>query len=100
MVVEPATIDAGVTVESSDGLAGEECGADVANQAADAVHGEDVKGVVDAKEELDLGGIVGEGSSEDTEDDSRPSGDVSYSKLANDLNIHVQSSPCTYQIQG
>lgn len=100
MVVEPATIDAGVTVESGDGLAGEECGADVANQAADAVHGKDVKGVVDAKEELDLGGIVGEGSSEDTEDDSGPSGDVSYSKLANDLGIHVQKSLCTYQIQG
>jgi len=37
----------------------EEGGQDVADEAADGVLGEDVEGVVDAEEELELGGVVG-----------------------------------------
>ena len=55
----------------------EEAGQDVADETSDGVHGEDVKRVVDAENELELGGIVGTCCSDDAIDDGRPGGNVS-----------------------
>lgn len=54
VAVEEAAAGAGVdAVEADDGARGEEAVEDEADDAADAVLGEDVEGVVDADEELD-----------------------------------------------
>lgn len=76
VVVEPAALDGRHAVERGDVVCGEEGRQDVADEAADAVHGKDVERVVDAEEELELGGVVGERGAEDAVDDSGPDGDV------------------------
>lgn len=77
MVVDPTTGNSRRAIEGSDGSAREEGSADVANETTDTVHGEDVESIVDAEEELNLGGIVGKGSSHSSKDDGGPSRDVS-----------------------
>ena len=72
VVVEPAAGDLGEAVEVGYVVRGEEGGQDVADQAADGVLGEDVEGVVDAEDELELGGVVGSCCSDDTVDDCGP----------------------------
>lgn len=72
MVVNPTAVDSRVAIEGGDSWAGEEGGADVADQTTDAVDSKDIKSIVDTEEELDLGGIVGARSAEDTKDDSSP----------------------------
>lgn len=56
--VNPTTIDNGLAIESGNSLAGEEGGANVADEAADTMYGKDVEGIVNVEEELDLGRIV------------------------------------------
>lgn len=56
----------------------EEGGADVADEAADAVNCEDVEGIVDAEEKLELGRVVGKAGTERAEDESGPERDVSF----------------------
>ncbi|KAL2020697.1 hypothetical protein VTK56DRAFT_7997 [Thermocarpiscus australiensis] len=68
----------GDAVQAGDVGGGEEGGADVADQAADGVHGEDVEGVVDAEEELELGGVVGEARAEDAGGDGGPGGEEAF----------------------
>jgi len=55
-------------------VCGEEAGEDVADETADGVHGEDIEGIVNAEEELELGGIVGAGGSNNTVDNCGPGG--------------------------
>lgn len=81
VVVEPATLDDLDVVQMGDVVSGEKGGADVADQAADAVHGEDVEGVVDAEHELELGTVVGEAGAENAVDDCCPGRDVSLNVL-------------------
>ena len=76
MLVDPAALDGGGTVEVGDVVGGEEGGQDVADEAADAVDGKDVEGIVDAQDELELGGVVSEGGAEDPKDDGGPGGDI------------------------
>jgi hypothetical protein len=59
VVVQPAAGDRREAVEMGDVVGCEEGGQDVADEAADGVFGEDVEGVVDAQEELELRGVVG-----------------------------------------
>lgn len=54
-----------------------DAGEDVADQAGNSVDGKGVEGVVNVAEELDLGAVVGQPGSEDTERDGCPDGDVS-----------------------
>lgn len=60
VLVQPTTVDTGDAVKSCNAIVGEEGGADVADKAADTVYSKDVKRVVDAEDELELGGVVGE----------------------------------------
>ena len=85
--MSPTAVDSRVAVEGCDSWAGEEGGADVTDQTAHAVNGKDIESIVDAEEELDLGGIVGAGSTEDTKDDSSPRRDVAWEMLAGFLRI-------------
>lgn len=59
VVVQPAAGDRAEAVEMRDVVGCEEGGQDVADEAADGVLGEDIEGVVDTEEELELGGVVG-----------------------------------------
>lgn len=77
-MVEPAALDDLDVVEVGDVVGGEEGCADIADEAADAVNGKDVEGVVDAQDELQLGGVVGKGGTEDAVGDSCPDGDVTF----------------------
>lgn len=76
VVVEPATLNSRDAIQGGNIVSREKGGADVADEAADAVDGEDVEGVVDAEQELQLGGVVGEGGAEDAAGDGGPDGDV------------------------
>jgi hypothetical protein len=78
VVVDPAALDDLDVVEVGDLARGEEGGADVADETAYAVHGEDVERVVDSEDEFELGGVVGEAAAEDAEDDCCPDGDVAW----------------------
>ena len=73
-MVEPASRDLGEAVEMSYVVCGEERGEDVADKTSNGVLGEDIEGVVDAEDELELGGIVGACGSDDSVDDCRPGG--------------------------
>ena len=87
MVVNPTAVDSRVAIEGCDSWAGEEGGADVADQTTDAVDSKDIKSIVDTEEELDLGGIVGAGSTEDAKDDSSPRRNVAWDMLAGFLRV-------------
>lgn len=87
MVVSPTAVDSRVAIEGCDSRASEEGGADVADQTAHAVDGKDIESIVDTEEELDLGGIVGAGSTEDTKDDSSPRRNVAWEMLAGFLRM-------------
>lgn len=78
VVVEPATFDDLHVIQVGNVVGSEKGGADVADQAADAVHGEDVEGVVDAEYELQLSSVVGEAGAEDAVDDGCPRRYVSW----------------------
>jgi hypothetical protein len=76
MVIEPTTGNVRRAVQYGDVVGGEECGADVADEAADTVNGEDVEGIINAEQKLELRGVVGKCGAEDTEDDSSPCRDI------------------------
>lgn len=92
MAVEPAAFDDREAVQMRYVVCGEEGGEDVADETANGVLGEDVEGVVDAEDELELGCVlgvlasvsrgeggdtyIGTGGSDDTVDDGRPGWDV------------------------
>jgi hypothetical protein len=59
VVVEPAAGDHGYAIQMCNVVGGEESSEDVADEAADGVFGEDIEGIVDAEDELELGGIIG-----------------------------------------
>jgi len=65
VVVDPAAGDDLDVVQVGNIVGSEEGGAHVAHQASDAVHGEDVQSVVDAQDELELGGVISEGRPQD-----------------------------------
>lgn len=58
MLVEPAAVDLGDTVEVGDVVGGEEGREDVADKPTDGVLSEDVEGVVDTEDELELSGVL------------------------------------------
>lgn len=70
MLIQPATIDTGHTVECCDAVIGEEGSADVTDKATDAMDSENIKGVVDAQNELELGRIVRKRGTQDSKDNS------------------------------
>lgn len=65
IVIEPATLDRGDTVEAGDGVGSEESGANVADETTDAVNSKDIESVVNAEKELELGGVVGKRGAHD-----------------------------------
>jgi hypothetical protein len=75
-MLDPSTFNARVTVESSDSRAGEEGGANIADETADTVNSENIEGIVDSEKELDLGSVVRTGSAKSTKDNSGPRRDV------------------------
>lgn len=76
VVVQPAAIDDGVSVQMRNVVSGEEGSQNVSNEAANAVDCKDVERVVAAEEVLELGGIVAGNTSTDAKDDSSPGWDV------------------------
>jgi hypothetical protein len=80
VVVDPAALNDGSVVEMGDVISGKEGGADVADEAADAMNGKDVQGVIDAEEELELGRVVGEGSAQGAEDEGSPERNIAWPK--------------------
>jgi hypothetical protein len=72
----PSTLDMRVTVESSDSRAGEEGGANVADETANTMNSEDIESIVDSEKELDLGSVIRTGSANSTKDNSSPRRDI------------------------
>lgn len=68
MLVEPAAVDLGEAIEVRYVVGGEEGCEDVADESTDGVLSEDIKGVVDTEDELELGGILRRGVNCDSED--------------------------------
>ena len=73
VVVEESSLDYGVAIKMCYVVGGEESGEDVADQSSNGVDREDVKGVINFEEELELRSIVGTGGSYNTIDDRCPS---------------------------
>ncbi|KAI6761597.1 hypothetical protein HG531_002150 [Fusarium graminearum] len=63
VMLNPSTLDARITVESSDSRTGEEGGANIADETANTVDGENIEGIVDSEKEFDLGSLPKEGHS-------------------------------------
>jgi hypothetical protein len=80
VVVEPSTRDLSEAVQMRYVVCGEESREDVADETTDGMLGEDVESIVDAEDELELGGVVGTGGSDDTVDDSGPCGNETGSR--------------------
>jgi hypothetical protein len=77
VVVEPATGNHGEAVKMCYVVCCEEGCEDVADKTTDGVHSEDIQRIINAKNELELSGIVGTCGSDDTIDYCRPGGDES-----------------------
>ena len=74
-MVEPATGDYGEAVKMCYVVCGEESCQDVADETPNSVHSEDIERIINAKNKLELRGIVGTCGSDDTIDNCRPGGD-------------------------
>ena len=72
VTVHPTTIDHGGAIQVSYVISGEKSSQKVANQASYAMDGEDVQGVVNMKQELELGSVIACSSSNNTEYDGSP----------------------------
>lgn len=94
MVIKPATLDAGHMVKACDRVGGKKCSEDVADQAANSVHREDVQGIVNAKDKFKLGGIVGERGAENAVDNSRPDWDVTFATVSVRASIYERKCEC------
>jgi hypothetical protein len=57
-MLNPSALNTRVTVESSDSRAGEEGGANIADETADTVDSENIEGIVDSEKELNLSSVV------------------------------------------
>lgn len=80
VLVDPPAVNDRHAVQVRNVVGREEGRAHVADEAANAVHGEDVEGVVDVEHKLELGAVVGEGGAQDAKRNSSPCGDVSWGK--------------------
>lgn len=58
-MVDPSTGDNGEAIKMRYVICGEEAGEDVTDQATDGVLSEDIKGVIDAEDELEFGCVIG-----------------------------------------
>lgn len=73
VAIEETALGTGVdTIETDDGIGGEESVEDETDDTADTVLSEDIEGIVNADEELDLGSEVAGDASDDTEEDAGP----------------------------
>lgn len=72
---DPASGDLGGAIEVGNVGSGEDTGEEVTDDTANTVLSEDIKSVVDVDEELELGGVVAGGASDNTVDDSSPGSD-------------------------
>ena len=61
-------------------LRSKECGQDVAHKTTDGMNGEDIKSIIDSKNELQLGGIVAGRSTDNSKDNSRPGRNVTRTR--------------------
>lgn len=77
-MIEPATLDVGDAVKVGNVVGSEEGGQYISYQAADTVNGEDIEGIIDAKDEFELSGVVGERCTENAVDDSGPDRDITW----------------------
>ena len=68
VLVEPAAVDLGEAIEVRYVVGGEEGCEDVADESTDGVLSEDIEGIVDAEDKLELGGILMKGVNCDSED--------------------------------
>ncbi|CRK19747.1 hypothetical protein BN1708_000412 [Verticillium longisporum] len=72
VTVDPPAVDRADVVECRNVVGREEGRQNVAHEAANAMHGKNVEGVIDAQEELELGGVVGKRRTARAEDERRP----------------------------
>jgi hypothetical protein len=98
MTVDPSTRDFGSAIEMGYVVRGEDTSQQVANNSANTMLSKDIKGVVDMDEELELGGIVACGSTDDSVDDGSPWGDISRTwsdsdKASNDARAEADGRP-------
>ena len=80
------------------GLRCEEACKEIANEASNGVYSENIEGVVDAEEELDLRAVIACRASGDTVDDCGPGGNISRAwcdgyQAGNDTRAESDSGP-------
>lgn len=86
--VEPAAGDGGHAVEVRYVVCREEAGEDIPDEASNSVLREDVEGIVNTKDELQLRRVVGSRGAQDAVDDGRPRGDVTTPRRNRDQPGH------------
>jgi hypothetical protein len=74
MVIDPATVDLGKSIKVGNVIGSEETGQQISDQTANTVNGKDIEGIVDVKQELELGSIIASNASDHAEDDCSPGG--------------------------
>lgn len=80
-MVQPTTLNLGRTIKGRNVIGGEEGCADVTDESTNSMHGKDIKSVVDAQDELELGRIVGKAGTQNAENDSRPNRNIAFARL-------------------
>lgn len=84
-MVDPASVNFGNSIEVSNVVGSKEGSADIADETANAVNGEDVESVVDSEDELELSRVIGESRTKNTKGNGSPDRDVSCIKSANQV---------------
>ena len=106
VVVDPAAGVFGVAIVADDVVCSKDGVEEEAEDAGDAVLGEDVQGVVDLEPDFEDGGEVADASREDAEDDGGPEGDDSRcwscsNESGNDTRAEADGGPvvCAVEVE-
>jgi len=102
VMIDPATVDLGKSIKVGNVIGSEETGQQISNQTANTVNGEDIKGIVDVKQELELGGIIASDASDNAEDHSSPGGNETTAgsngdKSSNDTAAESDRRPFAFE---
>jgi len=102
VLIDPATVDLGSPIQVGNVIGSEETCQKISNQTANTVNGENIKSIVDVKQELELGGIIASNASDNAEDHSSPGGNETTArsdgdKSSNDTATEPDSRPFAFE---
>jgi hypothetical protein len=102
VAVDPSTWNLGETIEMSNVVGSEEGSEDVANKTTNGVLGKDIEGIINTKDELELGSVVGTCGTDNTVNDGSPGWNVTGTRSnsdesGNDTRAETNSRPLAFK---